>query len=366
VAHFVLERTLKTPVQPIRGLAFGGENPVLAALTDDGDVRVWNTATGDLLHVIPLVPHPREVSCLAFSPDGKWVVVGEAFTKMEVFTAKLALLDVLAGREVRTLATHHWQVESLDFSRDGKFLVSSDWDRKVRLMRFPSGEQVREFQCPSKPHGVAISPDAQLIASAGSGGTVTLWYTATGSMFRRFTGQTGDVLSVAFSPDSRRLVSAGTDGSVRIWDVSTGQCLHTLGGHAGPVMAAVFSPDGRFVVSGGADRTTRLWDAATGQSLETLGALSQVWQVAFSSDGKYLAAGGADGTINVWHSESRISRFDVDRSDLLTRELTEPRVPIGPPNSWIMVSLKCRPGRVNSQPCYLWSSNVSKKAMPDL
>ena len=169
MVHFVLDRRLKIPSQPIRGLAFGGVPPTLAALGDDGNVRVWSAVTGDLLKTIALADHPKSVSCIAFSPDGKWIVVGEDFTKAEVFTGKVELLDAAAGREVRALSTHHWEVESVAFSRDGHWLASSNWDREVRVMEFPSGNQVREFESPSKPRCVAISPDSKVIASGGSG-----------------------------------------------------------------------------------------------------------------------------------------------------------------------------------------------------
>jgi WD40 repeat protein len=304
MVHFALDRTLKTPVQPIRGLAFAGDPTALAALGGDGSVRVWNAVTGDPLTTIERTEHPKTVSCIAFSPDGKWIVVGEAFVKAKVYTAKVELLDAVAGKEVRALVTHHWEVESVAFSRDGTLLVSSNWDRKVRIFEFPSGNQVRDFESESKPVCVAISPDSKVIASGDLSPAVTLWDREGGKEIRRLTGQTSRIWSVAFSPDGQRLASASADGSTVIWNVSTGQSLYTLSGHVGAVMSAVFSPDGKFVVSGGADDTVRFWDAATGQNLETLGAHSGVWQVAFSPDGKYLAAGYADGTVNIWKKQN--------------------------------------------------------------
>ena len=303
MVHFALDRTLKTPVQPIRGLAFGGNPPALAALGGDGSVRVWNAMTGDPLTNIERTEHPRTVSCIAFSPDGKWIVVGEAFVKAKVYTAKVELLDAVAGQEVRPLVTHHWEVESVAFSRDGKLLVSSNWDRKVRVFEFPSGKQVREFESTSKPVCVAISPDSKVIAAGDLSPAVTLWDREGGKELQHLTGHSSRIWSVAFSPDGQRLASASADGSSRIWDVSTGQSLYTLSGHVGAVISVVYSPDGKFVVSGGADDTVRFWDTTTGQNLETFGAHSGVWQVAFSSDGKYLAAGYADGTINIWKKQ---------------------------------------------------------------
>jgi WD40 repeat protein len=300
MANFVLDQTLRTPVQPIRGLAFGGDAPTLAALGGDASVRVWNAVTGELLKTIALIDRPKLVTCMAFSPDGKWMVMGEDFTKAEIFTSKIELLDAVRGQEVRVLATHHWEVESVVFSRDGKWLVSGNWDRKVRVMEFPSGKQGPEFESSSKPVCVAISPDAKVIAAGDLSPAVTLWDREGGKELQHLTGHSSRIGSVAFSPDGQRLASASADGSTRLWNVSTGQSLCTLSGHVGAVMSAVYSPDGKFVVTGGADHTVRFWDATTGQNLETFGAHSGVWGVAFSPDGKFLAAGYADGTINIW------------------------------------------------------------------
>lgn len=300
VVHFVLDRTLKTPVQPVRGLAFGGEPATLAALGPDGNVRMWNAATGEPRKTIALEDHPKGVSCMTFSRDGKWVVVSEFSVKAKVYTSKAELLDPAAGQEVRTLVSHHWEIDGMAISRDGRWFATSNWDRKVRLLEFPSGKQVRDFESAAKPRCVAISPDGKIIATGALDTTVSLWDGEGGSELRRLSGHTGGVSSVDFSPDGRQLASSSFDGSARIWNVATGQSIATLSGHLGAVSSAAYSPDGKFVVTGGADNTVRFWDPATGRNMESFGGHSGVWQVAFSPDGKFLAAGYADGTISVW------------------------------------------------------------------
>lgn len=304
IVHFVLDRTLKTPSQATRGVAFSGDSGTLAALCADGNVRLWRVATGELLKTIPLADQPKWVYCLAYSPDGKWLAVCEGFSKAKIYTGKVELLDAVGGQEVRALTVHHWEVNGVAFSRDGHWLVSGNHDKKVRVLEFPAGTEVRDFEGQSKSvYGVAISPDAQTIASGSWDATVALWDRASGKQLHLLTGHTGGVWSVDFSPDGQLLASASADGSVRIWNVATGECSHTLYGHAGGVMSVAFSPDGKFLASGGTDDTVRLWDAATGQSLETLGARAGVWQVAVSPDGRYLAAAYADGAVNLWKKQ---------------------------------------------------------------
>jgi WD40 repeat protein len=304
VVHFVLDRTLRTPSPAIRGVAFSGDSSTLAALGEDGNVRLWRVATGELLKTIPLADQPKWVYCLAYSPDGKWLAIGEGFSKAKVYTGKVELLDAVAGQEVRALTVHHWGVNSLAISRDGHWLVSGNHDKKVRVLEFPAGTEAIDFEGQSKPvYSVAISPDVQTIASGSWDATVALWERATGKPLRQLTGHTQGIWSVDFSPDGQQLASASADGSVRIWKVGTGECSKTLLGHAGAVMSVAFTPDGKALASGGTDDTVRLWDVATGESLETLGAHAGVWQVAFSQDGHYLAAGYADGTVNLWKKE---------------------------------------------------------------
>jgi WD40 repeat protein len=277
---------------------------MLAALGGDNQVRLWRASTGDQVKTIPLADNPESAFGLAYSADGKWIAVGEGFTKATVvYTGKVELLDAVAGQDVRAVTAHHWGVDGMAFSRDGHWLITTNWDKKIRVLEFPVGKEVRAMESDSKPLGVAISPDARLIAAGTTDATVMLWDRATGKELQELTGHSGRVDAVDFSPDGKRLASSSADGSVRIWDVATGQSPRTLSGHEGAVASVAFNPRGKVVASGGVDGTVRIWDAATGHNLETLGAHAAVWQVAFSADGRYLAAGYADGTINIWKKQ---------------------------------------------------------------
>ena len=74
----------------------------------------------------------------------------------------------------------------------------------------------RRSGCPSvSVNAVAISPNGQLVATAGDDSRVKIWnfdgrkLTATGIVLTAFTGE-----GLAFSPDGTRLAYTSTDGTV--------------------------------------------------------------------------------------------------------------------------------------------------------
>ena len=60
-------------------------------------------------------------------------------------------------------------------------------------------------------YDVAISPNADLVASASFDGKIILWKVSDGSNVATLSDHTGKVLTLAFSPDGKRLASGGDD-----------------------------------------------------------------------------------------------------------------------------------------------------------
>jgi WD40 repeat protein len=67
-------------------------------------------------------------------------------------------------------------VSSLAFSSDGENLISSSWDKTVKLWQLKTDREIGIFAGhKASVSSVAIAPDRSLIASASHDRTIKLW-----------------------------------------------------------------------------------------------------------------------------------------------------------------------------------------------
>ena len=243
---------------------------LMGSLAISPDGRLIATAGGTVTLSRPDGGPPRRIDdpsgdafTLAFSPDGKTLAVGGGDRK----TAMLELYDVVTGRRRNTLAGHTMAVGGVQFTPDGKHLVSGGYDKTVRVWDAATGAAVATRDGHDRGiESVIIRPDGKLAASADLGGTVRLWELPSAKEAGVLKGLPGGVLSAAFSPDGRLLAAAtgkfATDGEVWLWDVGTLKRVARIRGEPVPVRSVAFSPDGKTLASVSGYEPVRLWAVA--------------------------------------------------------------------------------------------------------
>jgi WD40 repeat protein len=282
--------------------AFSPKRDILAAGIRQGMIFLCNMSDGKLLRKFRA--QRSEVSCLTFSPDGKWLATGAARI------GKVQLWSVADAKPVRVLTGHTGWVWSVAFSPDGKFLASVDsttlkiWDPETgKVLHSRPGPQM-EIRC------VVFSPDSQLLATSGWefwDRTILLWDVVSGKFIRRLLGHQDGVLSVAFSPDGKTLASVSRDNTIRLWDTNSGKQLEPTLGHQAPIEAIAISPNNKWIARRARDQSIYLWDPATGKRVRSM----ERWQVgpvptnrftisglAFSFDSKKLWS--ASEAVRLW------------------------------------------------------------------
>jgi len=320
---------------PVRDIAFSPDGKYLVVALWDQGARVLEVATGD--NVSTLIPgKPKtEVRRVAFSTDGKYVIasVGNQASVWEAWTTS-------APREVATLV-HSNDVWGVGFSPRDKYIVTGDGAGSAYVWKFERGMGRSTGFYEQLPGGGGIvftavfGPDEETVLLANRDKQVKVWTlsNATGPGNSLDVGKgrhEKQVNSAAFSHDGNYVVTTSDDTRARVWEWrkedGRRSPIATLHKSVKPIRNAVFSPDDKFIATVNDDGVVSLWEwrtwqnGATGRDpIELRGHTNSVFCVAFDARGDFLATGSEDKTLRVWKALVDPSEAQGSVIDLLER-----------------------------------------------
>ena len=267
--------------------------------------------------------HTATVHSAAFSPDGGILATcsGDADSPGEII-----LWDPASRQEIRRLHGHRYRVNALQFSRDGKLLLSAsddgtvvtwdtiNWKTSGMPLEQPS-TPMSGFALPPLSGGklnairaLALSPEGNKLATGDFSGKVVLWDLRTRKVVGELTDETDGVVNeLDFHPGGNMLAVTSSGRPALVWDVRNHSLLGRLGGQGNDsVRTARFSPDGRLLAAGHADGTISFWDVKNWERVaKPISAHKEgVVTLAFSPDGRLLASAGTNDEIMLWETES--------------------------------------------------------------
>ncbi|MBL4685027.1 MAG: protein kinase, partial [Nannocystaceae bacterium] len=198
--------------------------------------------------------HPGPIVAVAFSPEGQTVATAAA-------NGEIAVWEVATGRELLRQSTGH-PIRDMVWST-GLLRVVGD-DATLRTWATADGrpnlERAAVSPLPGRTAGTAIEPlGAGVVVGDEDGAVIRL--SADGAVMWRTETFGRKITDLALSPDGRRIVASSGDYGVRLLDVESGELLLLIGRHGSEASSVAFSADGGTIVSGGFDRRARLWRA---------------------------------------------------------------------------------------------------------
>ena len=122
------------------------------------------------------------------------------------------------------------RVVAVDWSGDGKQLVTGGADNVLKVWDFETGEQLRTLQAAGKQvTAVRWVPGKPLVAGASGDSTVKFWNpNGNGNVVRTFNGVGDYAFSVATSKDGKVVAAGGADGNLLIWNGDDGKVIRKV------------------------------------------------------------------------------------------------------------------------------------------
>ncbi|MGH9801228.1 MAG: WD40 repeat domain-containing protein, partial [Blastocatellia bacterium] len=292
----------------VSSLAFSPDGRWLVSTHRDGAILAWDTIERELM--ADFTGHSAAVEAVAFAPDGKLIASASEDGSVIVW-------DVEQGGKQTVLLWHATRVTAVSFSADGKWLASNDLDGNLAMWDV-AGRRLRWSQkiakrIPSEAsYCAAISPDGRWLATSygvyesESGNLVNDFRTETVPFSLVGLPQPTEVRDVAFSADGRWLVSITARGEIAVRQVGQWQVVESLKLNGAHLVSLSLSANGKQMVTGEDEGLIRLWQTQPLRQAAALEALSgRIMSVAFSPDGKQFVLTGDDKMIALWDVNSR-------------------------------------------------------------
>ena len=207
-------------------------------------------------------------------------------------------------------------VASVDFSPDGKYVVSGSYDRTARVWKVSSATEINRVVYGSYVISVDFSEDGNYVMST-DGTIVDIRDTVSGRNIVRL-APPDRVEEGFFSIDGKSVITSGSK-SLRLWDMKGQEFSRVIYGDEENSIAV--SPNGDLLAVGSTDGVIRTWSATNQNNIRKINHDRFVTSYLFTSDGKYAASQSDDNTFYIWHLStgkqefSKYIGFHIDSMD---------------------------------------------------
>ncbi|HEY9808369.1 MAG TPA: WD40 repeat domain-containing serine/threonine-protein kinase [Halomicronema sp.] len=277
---------------PVNGVAIDTKGVILAVVSDDNKIRLWDLNSYELLNIIH--SHSNFVKTVAFSLDGRLMASGSDDKTVKIY-------DLETWEELHSFTGHSHAVKSVAFHPQGEILASGSWDKTIRLWDINKKAEIGILKHNLQVTAVAFSPNGKWLASGSFDRTIRIW-DMKGELRYVLRDHIWPVFAVAFSSDSKILATGSDDKTIKLWDVESGNLIRTISGHSWTVVSLAFMGNSEILISGSWDKTVKLWQVNTGEELDNLSRHSDsICAVAASSLSEIIVSGSKDKTVNIWH-----------------------------------------------------------------
>lgn len=334
------------------------------------EVTLFEVGTGKVLLRLQDV---GAVNTLAFSPDGRILVVGGVLPRDSGGAAGMRLFNFQTGKvsDLPTGSDYTEAVDSVVLSPNGGLLAFRSGAGAVKLLDTQKGRVKQTWDADSvgdaverptsrfllsvkRMLAVSFSADGMTVSGESEQGEIKSWDHRTGEVKRQLSIDQDDPLLVAAASNGKSFAEV-SEGKLLFWDAksetkntvplpcqqtvsalalsangqmlavacgsdlillsTTGEVNNKLKGQEGLVTRLAFSNDGRTIAGANQEGAIRIWNVATGSLAKTLPAAGEITALVFAPGGETLATATADNTVSLWNLQTGLAQGKFRKHD---------------------------------------------------
>lgn len=217
---------------------------MLATSSPNGPVFVWDLKSGKAIGRLPTsLP---SIDDLAFAPRQRLLAVASELEGIELW-------DAVAGERLQEFRPAAGGVHAVAFSGDGTLLAASAISRpEAYVWDVRRGTLLATLTADQPLFRVRFTPDGARLLAGGRTSRTWIWDVRSRQPVGQLLGHRGGVVDLAISHDAQTLATLGTDQTIRLWHLPTGDELFAaLPGYAPAWLQ--FASSRELVIGMGAD-----------------------------------------------------------------------------------------------------------------
>jgi WD40 repeat protein len=274
---------LKGHTREILDLQISADGTRIVSLSRDRTIRVWDMQTGRAIRVLVSEDNERARASLGATN----AMIAELETELIVdLTAKPMPHD-----------------SSIAFSPDGKSVVVGS-QGSVCVWNLDTGITQNQDVVDLDIVTIEFGPRSERIVMGSLFGPLLLWQF--GQNLEVLEGHSGRVLDIVVTPDGRSAVSAATDDTIRIWDLDGARQKRQVQGRVGQADAVAIARSGNLAYSVYGNTVVAYDLSAGGRDLGSVSLDHQITAISVTPAGTRLAIGDLSGRIHFMSLQGKL------------------------------------------------------------
>ena len=296
----VLKKNIKTKLNGhskfVTSVAFSPLNSdLLISGSNDKTIRYWNLSSNTYKEKY----YGAYVSNIVFSKDGLWIAVAFEGKNIQIVNLESEKLN----KSIKNSDFGDSVIHSLDFSLDGKKIITGSFNGGVKVWCIKSGQLDTILDNNTESvHSVNYSLDGNLIIAV-SDNKLTVWDTTISNLKMSVKYKTFNHGKIQYSLNSEIFLSASKNGGIDIWDINTGFKIKNILNINNDLFEIFsLSPKGLLIASKKlSQNSVQIWHIESENLLFELSDItSEIINFKFSNNNSLIAISLANNTLQIW------------------------------------------------------------------